>query len=83
MQTSTLLLSFMLAAAAFAFVPTADAATQVCTSATSTSCGGYFCRSMDTNPAWSDAECVDKGDVDRCEWQSDCCSSSFWCPERE
>lgn len=84
MQAKTLLLSLLLATAALAFVPSADAATTVCTSATSTSCGGYVCTSKDSDPSWSDDECVDKGDVDRCQFQSDCCSTTgFWCPERE
>jgi len=84
MQAKMLLLSAALLLAGVSFLPAADAATQVCTSATSASCGGYVCTSKDSDPRWSDDECVNKRDVDRCQYQSDCCSTTgFWCPERE
>lgn len=84
MRLSTILISLTLAAAAFAFVPSASAAQETCNALTSDACGGWVCVSRDSYAGWSDAECVSKRDIDRCQYQSDCCSSQgLWCPETE
>lgn len=82
MRTPTLLLALALAAGTATLLPSAQAATQACTIVTSSGCGGWVCASRDTDGRWSDAECVSKSDLDRCQLQSDCCSATgFWCPE--
>jgi hypothetical protein len=84
MRLSTLILTISLATAAFAFLPSADATTQICTAVTADDCGGWVCKDDDGDRAWSDGECVSKRDLDRCQFQSDCCSSmGFWCPETD
>lgn len=83
MRTQTLLLSLALLTATLALLPAADAAQQACL-ATSKDCGGLVCVSKDSDQDWSSDECVSKRDLDRCQYQSDCCaSSSFWCPETD
>lgn len=85
MRIPTLLTSLALAGAALAFVPAGDAAMSTCTIATDPACGGWVCADQNGDRAWSDSECVDKRDLDRCQFQSDCCSgfTGFWCPDRE
>lgn len=84
MRLTTILAVLSLATAAFAFLPSADAAKQVCTVATADDCGGWICVEERADGAWDSDECTNKADLDRCQYQSDCCTSySFWCPETE
>lgn len=84
MRTRSLLFALALSLASVSILPGADAMTRVCTSATTGSaCGGYVCADQNGDGAWSDAECVSKSDVDRCEFHTDCCdTTTFWCPDR-
>lgn len=82
MRTPTLLLALSLSLAAVAFLPGTDASA-LCTFK-SPECNGWVCVDTDGNAYWSNTECVSKGDIDQCQYQSDCCRSvSFWCPETE
>ncbi|HEX2022144.1 MAG TPA: hypothetical protein VHH36_05485 [Candidatus Thermoplasmatota archaeon] len=81
MRTPTILAALLLATAAFAFLPSADASAATCT-AKDPACPGVVCVDQNADRVFQWEECVRV--VDRCEFQSDCCSSvSFWCPETE
>lgn len=84
MRTFSVLASLALAASALAVIPAADAATSVCI-ATSPDCNGWFCEDKNGDRYYSQSECINKNDIDTCQYQSDCCNgvSGFWCPERE
>ena len=82
MRTTLILLTLSLAAASFAALPSAEATRDACTFQTA-GCGGFVCADVDGSDSYSNTECVSKSDLDRCQFQSDCCSSTttFWCPE--
>lgn len=84
MRLSTILAVLSLATASLVFLPTVDAAQKACL-VTAPDCGGWVCVEQRADGYWSSSECVDKRDLDTCQFQSDCCGgiNSFWCPETE
>lgn len=83
-RTSILLVALALAAAAFAALPSAEAAMSTCTVGME-GCSGWICVDENGDKTWSENECTNKRDLDTCQYQSDCCSSTsgFWCPDRQ
>lgn len=80
MRALPVVMGLLLATAFVTLVPAADARADTCVG-TSSACPGIVCQDANGDRKFTTNECVT---VDRCEYQSDCCSTtSFWCPETE